>query len=126
MFGAQFVDTTPLVPVAEAKPQEVAKPAPVALVSPVSPTPTPNPPGALSSLAQYTPEQKKENLTSPFDINKNISMFVVGGLMIVMTVDGVVVLKRKIPRRGGRFLAHFSFLAMVLIIVIVARAGNIL
>ena len=47
-------------------------------------------------------------------------------LLIVLVVDWIIIARKKIVRVGGRNLAHLSFLGMILIIIIIAKAGLIL
>jgi hypothetical protein len=41
-------------------------------------------------------------------------------------VDSIAVQKKKIARIGGRNFAHFAFLGMILIIVLILKAGQII
>lgn len=63
---------------------------------------------------------------SPFESTKSLSVFTISLLLGVFTVDGIVVAKKKLPRVGGRTVAHIAFLGMVLAIILIARAGQIL
>lgn len=63
---------------------------------------------------------------SPFGTTKGVSLLVVGGLLSVLSVDAVVVNRRRIKRIGGRTLAHMAFLGMILSLVLILKAGKIL
>lgn len=63
---------------------------------------------------------------SPLEVSKISSSFVLGVLFILLLVDVVVIWQRKVPRNGGRPLAHLSFLSIVFVIILVARAGSII
>ena len=63
---------------------------------------------------------------SPFSLTQGFSLAVLGILLAVIVVDAVVVIRKRVPRVSGRSLAHFAFLGMVFIIVVIAQAGDIL
>jgi hypothetical protein len=43
-----------------------------------------------------------------------------------MVIDMIYVNTKKIPRLGGRTLAHLAFLGTILLMIIIAKVGNIL
>lgn len=63
---------------------------------------------------------------SQFETTKGISMGVLGLLLIVTVIDGIVIASRKVKRVGGRSFAHFAFFGMILVVVLIIRAGKIL
>ena len=65
-------------------------------------------------------------MISPFSTTKGMSLVTVGLLLFVLIVDGLIIANKKITRIGGRTVAHLAFLGMVLIIIIIAQAGEIL
>ncbi len=84
-----------------------------------------------------TEEQQNTNLqiispvanqayVSPFTLTQTFSLLLVGMLLLVVVIDGVVVAKNNIPRISGRTLAHFAFLSTIFVIIVIARAGDIL
>lgn len=142
-FGTKYIDTFPASPVAAAVPTL----EPIALTSPtIGASPTVIPEREVSApIAQVTQEpttgskqgissplalesSAKENkiLVSPFNTTKGISFTTVGVLLLVLTLDGIIISRRKITRIGGRTLAHLSFLGMILVIILIAKAGQIL
>lgn len=140
-FGARLVDTIPQVPVAEAGIQETLIPSPTsAPIAEVSATIIPSP--SMVPIAQVTPttiitrgeltESVGERasvyqiLISPFSSTRNISIATTVLLFGVMLLDGFIVARKKIPRVGGRTFAHLAFLGMVLVILLIAKAGQIL
>lgn len=143
LFGAPLLDTTSQVPAAQAKPVATATPIPtqapsVASVS-ASPVPTAVPAitspvptegagaGIISTLPPANQEASRfEILFSPFQTTKGISIATTVILLIVLVIDGIVVARRRITRVGGRNLAHFAFFGMILVILIIAKAGKIL
>lgn len=67
-----------------------------------------------------------EVVVSPFSVTQSLSLMIVGLLLVVFVVDGLIVAKKNIPRISGRTLAHFAFLGMIFVIVVLAKAGDIL
>ena len=63
---------------------------------------------------------------SPFNATRNVSLVVVGLLIMVFAIDAILVARRRIPRVAGRTFAHISFLGMILAIALILRAGRIL
>ncbi|OGM13092.1 hypothetical protein A3A76_01720 [Candidatus Woesebacteria bacterium RIFCSPLOWO2_01_FULL_39_23] len=88
-----------------------------------SSTPTPMVIIAKSGTPPTTPQK---TLVSPFNTTKGVSIVTIVFLMAVFTIDIFTVSRRKIARVGGRAFAHMAFLGMILIIIIIARAGQIL
>jgi hypothetical protein len=65
-------------------------------------------------------------LVSPFNSTKNISLLVTGILILVLSIDLIVVRRRRIMRIGGRTLAHLAFFGMILAVILILRAGQII
>lgn len=84
-------------------------------------TPSPN-----SVLSTPFPSEGGQVLVSPFNIRKTISFSVGALLMIVLIIDAVVVRQKHIRRNVGRTFAHFSYLLMILVVVLILSAGKIL
>jgi hypothetical protein len=119
-FGTKLGDTLPVQPVAAAKTLE--------------PTVTPIP-----IVVKATPEGVSRNAptiapttlvaatkVTPFDVTRYLSLFLVGSLVLIVAIDGFMINRRKIFRIAGHFPAHVAFLGMILIIVIIAKAGRII
>lgn len=99
----------------------------VPVASPVAtivPTPTPTP------SATYAPESFGEGASvgfiSPFTSTKGISLFVIGVLVMIMSIDLIIVKRNKIARIGGRPLAHIAFLGMIIAVILILKAGQII
>jgi hypothetical protein len=90
----------------------------------VAPTPTPTPIGAVS-LSQSTPAASVR-FVSPFNSTKNISLLVTGILILVLSIDLIVVRRRRIARIGGRTLAHLAYFGMILAVILILKAGQII
>lgn len=118
-FGTKYADTLPVAPLAKAqetKPVTTALPEPT--IEPFKPTLVPVP-------AIETTLTKPAVLVSPFNITRNASLGVAGILLTVLVVDGILVSRRRIARVGGRTFAHIAFLGMIIVIVLLLRAGQI-
>lgn len=107
-FGTKLGDKLPVQPVAQTK---TTAPSP----SPISVIETPEPRALVASTK-----------TSPFQITKYLSFVLVGGLILVVAIDGFLINKRKIFRLGGHWEAHVLFLGGILAIVLIAKAGRII
>lgn len=120
LFGTRFSGSAPQVPIAraEAEVTGVSETAPEVEVTP--------------SLAQApqtvvsAPSESPRVMISPFATTKSLSTLTIVALLGVLVVDGIVVARRRISRVGGRTFAHLAFLGMVLVIVLIAKAGQIL
>jgi hypothetical protein len=136
LFGTQLVDTTPQVPVVAAEVPTAGTSATLPTVT-VTPIPTSAPVAIISPTIIITqgeitsqPVEEKASaiqfLISPFKSTKDISVATTVVLLIVLVFDGIVIARRKITRVAGRTFAHIAFLGMILIILLIARAGEIL
>ena len=124
-FGTKLGDTLPTQPVANVttpkpteKPIQTPSPSPVAVVIQATPIPTPLPTTQTAIVAS--------SIVTPFDVTRYLSMALVGTLIVVVAVDGFLINRRKIFRVAGHFPAHFAFLGMILIIVIIAKVGRVI
>ncbi|KKR71072.1 MAG: hypothetical protein UU12_C0009G0016 [Candidatus Woesebacteria bacterium GW2011_GWA2_40_7b] len=104
-FFASPLSAAPSVPIVKAGETSM-----VAIVS--SPLPTPG--VAVSSFI------------SPFQTTKGLSFGVTGVLLLVLSVDLIVVRRRRIARIGGRTLAHLAYLGMILAVILILKAGQII
>ncbi len=81
-------------------------------------------------LIEATPlvqiQETQRVLISPFVTTKGVSLVTILLLLMIMVLDFVITAKRKTARIGGKTFAHISFLGMLLVIVIILKAGNIL
>lgn len=124
-FGAPLIGQA-AIPVAKAKeevsatvpPQvlhnsEIAKTPVIATMSP-SPSPTPI---SIPASTRYI---------SPFSSTKNLSLGIVGILILVLSIDLIVVRRKRIARIGGRTIAHLAFIGMILAVILILKAGDII
>lgn len=96
-FGTKYADTVPIAPIAEVK-----------------------------AANQPPSTETTKILVSPFKVTRLASLGIIGLLLFVLIIDGVLVSKRKIARIAGRTLAHIAFLGMILVIVLILKAGKII
>lgn len=121
LFGTQAGDTLPVVPVASAN-DEQKQTAPV-LVPEVQAEEV----QTVKEVEEVAPPQaESQPVISPFVTTKNTSLGVLFVLFLVLVSDMVYVELRGITRKGGRTMAHLSFLVMILIIVLISKAGQII
>lgn len=106
---AVAVEETP-VPV-EVKPEEVPQEA-VAL------------PEATGTLAQATGKEKR--LINPFALTQKGALGLVGGLLLVIGIDGIWIWRKKVFRLSGHALAHGIFLFSILLLILFSSQGAIL
>ena len=105
----------PPEPAVVAQAEELSIPTAMPLLSLAKP-PTTAGQSAVSSITRI----------SPFNATRNISLIVVGLLIMVFAIDAILVARRRIPRVAGRTIAHISFLGFILAIALILRAGRIL
>ena len=102
-FGSRAGENVASIPIAKAQ-------------TPPSPSTTPVPlVGSASNV-----------FVSPFRTTKDISLGVTGLLLAVLSIDLIVVRRKRIVRIGGRTLAHIAFLGMILAVVLILKAGRII
>lgn len=128
-FGSPL-SGAPAIPLAQAKEtaatvKPIVKPKAVAV--PTTPTPEPSVIPTPSPTPSPTPAQAASSVRiSPFQSTKNISLGVTGLLLLVLSIDLIVVRRKRIARIGGRTLAHLAFLGMILAVILILRAGQII
>lgn len=131
-FFGTSLSGSPSIPVAKANEANTAtntpksvttntSPKPVAPVATITPTLTPSPTSGVEAVTGVT-----KSITSPFAFTKNLSLGVVGILLLVLSIDLVVVRRKRIARIGGRTLAHISYLGMILAVILILKAGQII
>lgn len=123
-FGSPLSGGTETIPIAKAKETATTIPTPKPTITAVVSTPGP------SSVATPTPSASPSitsfAFVSPFTTTKNLSLGIVGLLLLVLSIDLIVVRRRRIARIGGRTLAHLAYLGMVLAVILILKAGQII
>lgn len=135
-FGTPLQGSTAQIP--EAKAKEIAQvsnssPAPKPQITP-KPEPSPSlaPTAAPTIIPVPTPQQpltgvgRSTIFVSPFSSTKGISLFVVGILIMILSVDLIFVKRNRIVRVGGKNLAHIAFLGMILAVILILKAGQVI
>ena len=120
LFGAR--SESQAVPVAAAQPID-AEPA-VAVDQEAEPAPVVANSATQVSAQTLAPSVQSTHI-SPFQITKYFSLGLVTVLLVVLIVDSAIVAHRGVTRIQGRTLAHISFMAMILAIALIAKAGQI-
>lgn len=134
-FGTPLNGSNGSIPVVQA--QAVSTTQPVATLSPkptLKPTPEPTPTPTPEPVISPTPFlQQVSNATgssisfvSPFSSTKGVSLFVIGMLIMVLSIDLIIVKRNRIVRAGGRTLAHIAFLGMILAVILILKAGQVI
>jgi hypothetical protein len=113
-FGSPLAGE-PSIPITQAK--EIAKPLAAASPAPV--------PTQIPVYNQGTPAASVAFI-SPFNSTKNLSLLITGLLILVLSIDIIVVRRRRIARIGGRTLAHLAYFGMILAVILILRAGQII
>lgn len=63
---------------------------------------------------------------SPFSSTKNLSLGIVGFLLLVLSIDLVIIRGGRVSRIGGRTLAHIAYFGMILAVILILKSGQIL
>lgn len=129
-FGAPL-SGEPSVPVAQAKGESATvapTTKPVAKAATPKPTPvvTPTPSPSPSPTPSATPSIVAFSFVSPFQTTKGMALGVTGVLLLVLSVDLIVVRRKRIARIGGRTIAHMAYLGMVIAVILILKAGQII
>lgn len=134
------VDTTIIVQLFGAQSESAAVPVVAAQPTDTEPTQTSEKPIEIEAQPQPVPVSAKDSIDvsaqtlapsshasqiSPFQITKYFSLGLVALLLVVLIIDSAIVAHRGVTRIQGRTLAHISFIAMILAIALIAKAGQI-
>lgn len=93
-------------------------------------TPTPEPkveivPIALAGLNE-PPPQAPTIAVGRFDAIRAVGIGLVAVMLFALATDAFYVARMGISRAGGRPIAHISFMAMVMVVILLIRAGQII
>lgn len=108
-FGTRMGDVIPQTPVDKKTEVGAAQGAP-----------------AVNGLSLSARQESTSEFISPLSLNKKVTIFIIGFLVVLMTIDWIIVSAKRITRVSGRTFAHTAFLGMILAIVLIAKAGRIL
>ncbi len=113
------------IPVAQAQGiSATLRPSPKATASPAKPSPVPV--TVVSPTPTASPQASSLSFVSPFNSTKNLSLAIVGIVLLVLSIDLIVVRRQRIARIGGRTLAHIAFFGMILAVILILKAGQII
>lgn len=125
-FGSRS-NAEPSIPIARAQTIATASPKASAVTLAVANIPTATPAPTYTPTPTPVPTALTTTyLVSPFNSTKNISLAVVGILLLVLSIDLIVVRRRRIMRIGGRTIAHIAYLGMILAVILILKAGQII
>ncbi|HTK03397.1 MAG TPA: CAP domain-containing protein [Alphaproteobacteria bacterium] len=110
------------IPIAKAK--EVAVTATLAPKPKPSLIPSPTP--VVSQTVNQNLEVASTVRVSPFASTKSLSLGIVGILLLVLSIDLIIIRRKRISRIGGRTIAHLAFLGMILAVILILKAGQII
>lgn len=112
------------IPVASAETNQQAEPVGVAEVR------AEEPPTKMAPVENAAPPQEAVRppvvLASQFDVMRSVTLGIVFVMFLVLLADLVVTHRNGITRAGGRTFAHLSFMAMVVIILVIIQSGRVL
>ncbi len=138
-FGrpVEFVAQTPKVEVAaavKAAPTALPTSAPVQVSTPtptVLPTLTPSPAtvptnAPVLTAGVNTSQISQKVLLDPYQINKNLGVFVLGLLSTLLVIDLYIIRRRAIHRLTSRHLPHLAFMSVAASTLLSYSRGSIL
>lgn len=120
LFGTQ--SSSAAIPVAAAQPSDTVLAEDQPDVSEPAPVVTRD---SIEVQAQTLAPSAQTTHISPFQITKYFSIGLISLLLVVLIVDSAIVAHKGVTRIQGRTLAHVSFMAMILAIALIAKAGQI-
>ncbi len=133
-FFGSSLSGVPSIPIAKAASANESKAVPKSTLVP-TPVITPVPSASPLVVVNLTPYPSQNPLPvttyqkplfSPFTFTKNLSLGVTGLLLLVLSIDLLIVRRKRISRIGGRTLAHISYLCMLLAVILILKAGQII
>ncbi|MBP7118751.1 hypothetical protein KBA63_01585 [Candidatus Woesebacteria bacterium] len=120
LFGT-LASEPAVVPVAAAKNNDETKPA---VAQAQAPKEVPEP--KIAGDSKISEDTTTSKINNSFDISKVVSLSVLILLSIIFVVDAIVISRRNIYRHGGKRFGHLTFLGIVIIVLVIAKAGQIL
>lgn len=120
LFGAR-ADSMPAVPIAQANEAKtkVLSPEATPQLQPIS---MPESKNEVMLIATTSPGV----LVSPFNTVRGITLTIVAVMLVVLAIDGVIISRKRIARIAGKTAAHIAFFGMILVILMILKAGRIL
>lgn len=111
------------VPVGDDTPEKVSSASPIEK-SPPTPPPAESPNDGAGIILQLGNSGKSGLKIDPLQLTRNISIILIGFLLLVMAVDTIVAHRNKPMRTNGHNIAHMLFLiALLAVMTILGRTG---
>lgn len=70
--------------------------------------------------------EEAKAMVSPFSINKNLAILLISVFMLIVSIDMIIVNRQQVARSSSKSFAHFFFFGMIMVAIIISKAGNIL
>jgi hypothetical protein len=97
------------------------------IVSALSTTQSPNQQKEVLQAQNFSlNKQASLKEISPFELSRNLAIFIVLLLIVLFVIDIIVVKVKRIPRFSSHGIAHLLFLIMVLTALLTAKSGVVL
>lgn len=133
-FGAGYVDSQPVAPIARIEEVQQGKPEtnedqnssdsaqPVETIVNNGQTDL-----VLSNVGSQNQKQTPlPVLIAPFNTNQTVTVISLSIIALLFVVDSFIVFRKRVTRITGKLTAHLSFLGILLIVSIILSAGKIL
>lgn len=114
----------PSIPIAKAEDLSSPKPSSIPSTTPRIVALVVSSPSPMPTLATNSVVVKPK--ISPFQSTRSLSLGLIGTLLLVLSIDLIVVRRKRIARIGGRTLAHIAYLSMILAVILLLKAGQII
>lgn len=86
-----------------------------------------SPASALSlTTASISPPRSSPALISPFDVTRTVSLTILSFLVLILTLDVVIINRRRLTRWTSKSLAHLMFIGIIFIAAVAIVRGQIL
>jgi len=80
----------------------------------------------LSQQSQMPQSMLTYPAVSGFNLTKSLNLSILLLLLIVLLIDAVFIFKKKLVRLSGKSFIHFSFLAIIFIVVFLTASGQVI
>lgn len=80
----------------------------------------------LSNIQVLNQEKLTPVIFSRFHFNKNFGFFLISLFFLIVTIDMIIVHRNQVQRTSSKSFAHMLFLSMIMILILISKAGNIL
>lgn len=127
LFGTRVGDSLPVEPIAQVNTIPTIQPTVRPTANPISPTTSPELITQLTPMPSSVPLGTTQKiLISPLNVTKTVSGTIIAALLVVLLIDMVIISRRRIARVSSRSFAHFAFFAMIVVVLVMAKAGSLI